>query len=62
VAANVTFGFAPNDIRSWWSNNACNTTPNTSTDLCRKSVQGLLVRLQQRIELRWRDHHEGDSD
>jgi hypothetical protein len=38
VAANVTFGSAPSDVRTWWTGNSCNTSPSgVSADLCQKA-------------------------
>ncbi len=36
IAANVTWGFAPADVRTWWADNHCSTAP-ISTNTCQRA-------------------------
>lgn len=37
VDAGRTWGFAPAEVRSWWTANDCYASPTTSSDLCQKA-------------------------
>jgi hypothetical protein len=39
VDANVSWGFAPPEVQSWWSSNSCGTTHKASSNLCQKASE-----------------------